>query len=87
MKYFLWFNLNKLKTDIDYFLVTFLIVSMFILNTVLSYIYHTNKYMNFSDIFIDIIILFFWLWLIFAKKDFSFWKVIAKLFFVNSNKE
>lgn len=89
MKYFLWFNLKKLKTDIDYFLVTFLIVSMFILNTILAYFYpiHINKNINYSHVFIDIIIFFFWIWLIFVKKDFSFGKIVAKLFFVNSNDE
>ena len=83
MKYFLWFKLDKLKTDIDYFLVTFLSISTYSLIKILSYIFDSNKNINFSHISVDIIILIFWLWLVFVKKDFSFLKVISKLFFID----
>ena len=59
MKYFLWFKLDKLKTDIDYFLVTFLSISTYSLIKILSYIFDSNKNINFSHISVDIIILIF----------------------------
>ncbi|EDT13262.1 hypothetical protein AC3_A0621 [Clostridium perfringens E str. JGS1987] len=71
MKRFLWFNLEKLKTDKEYFLVVF----MFLIIIQLAFYFPLNKSLDFSNIFLGFIFTLFFIYVTFCKKTFSYKEV------------
>ena len=77
MKRFLWFNLYKLKSDVDYFLITFL----FLILVQLSFYFPLNGTINFKDLVGGVSTSVFFIYVLFCKKTFKvkdvwkcFWK-------------
>lgn len=73
MKRFLWFNIEKLKEDPDYFLVIFL----FLIIIQLAFYFPLDKSQDFGDIVFGISTSIFFIYTLFCKKKFTYkdiWK-------------
>ncbi|HHD2754316.1 TPA: hypothetical protein ACOTG0_003170 [Clostridium perfringens] len=73
MKRFLWFNIEKLKEDPDYFLVIFL----FLIIIQLAFYFPLDKSQDFGDIVLGISTSIFFIYTLFCKKKFTYkdvWK-------------
>ena len=77
MTRFLWFNLYKLKSDVDYFLITFL----FLVVVQLSFYFPLNGNLDFKDLVGGALTSIFFIYVLFCKKNFKvkdvwqcFWK-------------
>ena len=68
MKRFLWFNLKKIKTDADYFLVVFILLIII----QLSVYFPLGKSFDFLDLIYGGVDTIFFLYISFCKKDFSY---------------
>ncbi|GAA0742479.1 hypothetical protein [Clostridium oceanicum] len=75
MNYFLWFNLKKIKTDIDYFLLTLLFLILIQLAFYLPW--NPKKLYN---LFFGMIFSIFFIYCLTVNKDFKL-KDVLKLFF------
>ena len=76
MKYFLWFNLDKIKKDPDYFLINFL----FLILVQLVFYLPTGQLKN-LNIFSGILTSIFFVYILFCKKEYSYkevWKCFWK---------
>ena len=71
MKRFLWFNLEKLKKDPDYFLMTFLFLSVI----QMVFYFPTGKSQQ-VNIVSGIVTSVFFLYTLFCKKEFSYKNVL-----------
>ncbi|MBY0756937.1 hypothetical protein K5V21_16065 [Clostridium sardiniense] len=78
MKKFLWYNIEKLKTDIDYFSVSYISLIFIQLPLYSSFFRNINL---FSDLVLGIISSSFFLYMTFTKKDFTLIDVFKNLFF------
>ncbi|MGV2804762.1 hypothetical protein GNF85_13995 [Clostridium perfringens] len=73
MKRFLWFNFKKIKTDVDYFLVVFILLII----TQLAFYFPLSKSFDFSNLVFGGVFSIFFIYISFCKKEFSYkdvWK-------------
>lgn len=68
MKYFLWFNLDKVKNDKDYFLLSYLSVIM----AQLASWFPKKGYLDFEDYIYGVVWGIFFIYLSFSRKNFKF---------------
>lgn len=75
MKRFLWFNIDKIKNDSDYFLIVF----MFLVLTQLSFYIlpiKMEKEYKIYNLIPALVFSIFFLWTLFTKKSFNFKDVL-----------
>ncbi|MGL5477894.1 MAG: hypothetical protein ACRDCB_02430 [Clostridium sp.] len=77
MKKFLWFNITKLKTDSEYFVVSYIYVITAQVGFYSSFIGNKNL---FYDLILGIISSIFFIYITFMKKDFKILDAITKAF-------
>lgn len=77
MKRFLWFNLEKLRTDVEYFLVSYILVII----ATITFLFPKSEY-KFGDAIFGGASFIFFIYLTSMKRDFSlknvwkrFWEV------------
>lgn len=75
MKYFLWFNLKKIKTDIDYCLLTFLF--LILIQLAFYFPYNPKKLYK---LFFGLVFSVFFIYCLIVKKDFKLIDVWKKFF-------
>lgn len=68
MKRFLWFNLEKLKNDADYFLIT----NLFLVITQLAFYFPLSKSFDIKDLIGGGIFSIFHICILFFKKEFKY---------------
>lgn len=77
MKKFLWFNINKLKKDPEYFVVSYIFIITAQVAFYTSFIRNTDF---FYDLIIGVICSIFFIYITFMKKEFKIIEAIKKAF-------
>lgn len=77
-KKFLWYNLNKLKKDAEYFNISILSLILMQCGFYLSYIKNTNLI---SSLVLGVIFSIFFIYALIIKKDFSIKEAIKNFLF------
>lgn len=77
MKKFLWYNLEKLKNDLDYFIVSYISLILIQFNLYFSYFKNMNLV---SSLIIGIVFSIFFIYISIMKKAFNYKKIIKNIF-------